>query len=370
MGFRGIKLLLTLLMFVMVFPVQRAAAQTERDLAQTVPSADLLRQSEYDAITFQPDGWTIGKVVSRKPYTVVVSVDRQSTNAVYKLQVWRGIAERKGDDLLTQWDLLGVNDGGQVVQVSVHNTETIPGYFAAISQVQFQGLSDITHYPWANLPTDPEAKAAQIPLIPSNGMIDTYGVLPSDGTVVLSNISDKVKPLLDMPSQVSAEGIARRDGIQSRSTIIVPSDIAHNKQRSYILDLMRQSIITGFPDHTFRPDNKLTYVEFITMLVRAFHVNMINDTGTGFTKMQGTWAEQDMNIALNSGLIQADTLLAHPNAPITRLVVIHMLDQVMQTMPIVYKPIVNETTFGDDITRADACKMLSLFLASEKIVIN
>lgn len=52
--------------------------------------------------------------------------------------------------------------------------------------------------------------------------------------------------------------------------VIVLTDIAKHWAKDYILDLIKDGVVAGYSDNTFRPDNPVTRAEFIKMVVNAF----------------------------------------------------------------------------------------------------
>jgi len=60
------------------------------------------------------------------------------------------------------------------------------------------------------------------------------------------------------------------------------------------------AIVTGYPDGTFKPDNKLTRAEAVTMINRAIKMSL-GDTAVTFnpTDIGGHWAEQEILAATN-----------------------------------------------------------------------
>jgi hypothetical protein len=392
---------------VVSLPIQSLLADSQRSLAEIIQLTDDERKSVYLNITFQTDGWKTGKVISRMPYSVIINEERQSAEIVYELQIWRGVAVRVEDDLLTRWDLLGLNAEGKVIQVSEDYRRALPGYFKAPSHNQFQTIQDINRYPWVNLPTDREARAAQIPPIPKDGSLDVYGILPREDSVVISALSDKVKPLLAIPAQIAGNQPLQPELHPDKDTDMdkgmsmsptIPADLTFHWAKNFIIDLMSQSILTGYSDQTIRPNGVLTKAEFITMFVRALRLELIDGTAAaGFVDMEGHWAEHEVDTALESGLVKAEPALFHPDSPISRLETVRMLGRAFQALPSAYKQelvpakiVLNDlqsvspedaeiiallTSEGiiagdpdgkfrpaDSLTRAEASKMLSLFL--------
>jgi hypothetical protein len=317
-------------------------AEWKQSFAQIIRLADDERKPAYLKMTFQPDGWTAGKVIHKKPYSVIVSADSLGADGViaYQLQIWRGIAARVEDDLLTEWDLLELDSSGKVIRVTEGYERALQGYFKAPSQNDFRTVEDVQRYPWANLPTDSEAKAAHIPLIPKDGSIDVYGILPREGSVAISNLADKVKPLLAIPAQILDKPPT---WWQSSPDIdlepAVPTDITSHWAKDFIIDLMKKSIIVGYEDQTIHPNSILTKAEFTAMLVRGLDLDLIDgsdESAAGFTDVLGHWAKHEVDIALESELIIAEPLY-DPDAPISRLETVRILARAFQTMQVAYK---------------------------------
>lgn len=67
-----------------------------------------------------------------------------------------------------------------------------------------------------------------------------------------------------------------------------------------INELASASVVNGYPDGTFKPDNSVTRAEFITMLMR-----IIGETGTSseFSDVKGHWAEKHIAKAAEYGYI-------------------------------------------------------------------
>ncbi|MCK4259859.1 MAG: S-layer homology domain-containing protein [Halanaerobiales bacterium] len=55
------------------------------------------------------------------------------------------------------------------------------------------------------------------------------------------------------------------------------TDIENHPAKGYISALVNEGIVTGFPDKTFRPEDKLTRAQVVTMLTRAFGLGKENN---------------------------------------------------------------------------------------------
>ena len=84
----------------------------------------------------------------------------------------------------------------------------------------------------------------------------------------------------------------------------------------YINELAAAGIVNGYPDGTFRPDNTVTRAEFVTMLMR-----IIGQEGgrNGFADVQGHWAEKYVAKAAEYGYVGGyPDGTFRPDASITR----------------------------------------------------
>ena len=95
----------------------------------------------------------------------------------------------------------------------------------------------------------------------------------------------------------------------------------------YIYNLFDQGIINGFPDGSFKPDNEVTYEQFIKMLVLTAGINV--DTSQTFTYEYtnfSSWARPFVNEAINNGIAtNQDISSIKGTTPISREVAVYML---------------------------------------------
>jgi hypothetical protein len=369
-----------------------ALAESKPSFAQIMRLADSERKPAYMKMAFQPDGWIAGKVLSRKPYSVIISADSAIVNGdiAYQLQIWRGVAMRVEDDLLTKWDLLELNAKGKVIQATEGYERALTGYFKAPSQYDFRTIEDVQRYPWANLPTDSEAKAAHIAPIPKDGSIDVYGILPREGSFAISKLEDKVKPLLVIPAQLLDRPPAWwQSSPDLNIEPAVPVDITSHWAKDFIIDLMKKSIIVGYEDQTIHPNGILTKAEFTAMLVRSLDLDLIDGsngsngnirsnridgsagmagflsdgTVAGFTDMPGHWAKHEVDIALESELIKIDPFF-YPDAPISRVETVRIVANAFQTMQATYKqaaPLLTGSTIADGSSHGDSATVVPVW---------
>ena len=95
------------------------------------------------------------------------------------------------------------------------------------------------------------------------------------------------------------------------------SDVTDHWAEDYIWVLTENGIIEGYPDQTFKPDNKITRAEFVTILVRAFELE--SDTCKVFNDTANHWAKDFVAIAAANGVVggYSDTIFG-PDDNITR----------------------------------------------------
>ena len=68
-----------------------------------------------------------------------------------------------------------------------------------------------------------------------------------------------------------AYSLAKALNLKTRQTTKL-TDITNHPAEEYISALVAEEIITGYPDHTFRPQKKITRAEIITMLARGLNL--------------------------------------------------------------------------------------------------
>lgn len=79
-------------------------------------------------------------------------------------------------------------------------------------------------------------------------------------------------------------------------------DISASWAKSDIEALVKDGIINGYPDGTFRPENPVTRAEFARILARAFHYE--SSSRGDFGDIRNHWAEKDINALVEKGIIQ------------------------------------------------------------------
>jgi hypothetical protein len=94
-------------------------------------------------------------------------------------------------------------------------------------------------------------------------------------------------------------------------------DIIEHWISEYIDTIIERGIIFGYPDKTFKPDNKVTRGEFASMIIRTFEIDPIE--GNIFDDTLDNWAESSINGAVERGIITGyEDNTFKPDEPITR----------------------------------------------------
>jgi len=94
-------------------------------------------------------------------------------------------------------------------------------------------------------------------------------------------------------------------------------DVLEHWISDYINTIIERGIILGYPDKTFRPDNKVTRGEFASIIIRTFDIDPVE--GNIFDDTLDNWAESSINAAVGRGIIKGyEDNTFKPNIPITR----------------------------------------------------
>ncbi len=80
------------------------------------------------------------------------------------------------------------------------------------------------------------------------------------------------------------------------------TDIKGHWAEADIQELVKLGAISGYPDNTFQPDNRITRAEFVSILVRAFHLEAQSDTS--FTDTSAHWARHSIATAASLGIVR------------------------------------------------------------------
>lgn len=95
------------------------------------------------------------------------------------------------------------------------------------------------------------------------------------------------------------------------------TDIAGHWAEADIVRLVNLGAVGGYPDGTFRPNDKITRAEFVNILVKALKLEA--RTGKSFADTKGHWAEGAISTAAAWGIVDGyDVDHFGPNDPVTR----------------------------------------------------
>lgn len=83
---------------------------------------------------------------------------------------------------------------------------------------------------------------------------------------------------------------------------MVLTDIGGHWAETFIKELMAEGVISGYPDGTFRPDNHITRAEFVTILVKAFVLQVQPERD--FDDTADHWAAGAVAAAAHHGIVQ------------------------------------------------------------------
>ncbi|WP_161601366.1 S-layer homology domain-containing protein [Paenibacillus luteus] len=95
------------------------------------------------------------------------------------------------------------------------------------------------------------------------------------------------------------------------------TDIKGHWAEANIVELIKLGAISGYPDHTFKPNNKITRAEFVSVLVKAFNIEPKD--GKVYADTANHWAKTAISTAAEQGIVNgfSETTFG-PNEPITR----------------------------------------------------
>jgi hypothetical protein len=114
---------------------------------------------------------------------------------------------------------------------------------------------------------------------------------------------------------------------------------------SSITRLTSSGIINGYPDGTFKPENKITRGEFIKILVKSLGFELLS--GGVFSDMKGHWAESYVETAASNGIIIPLEIGPNfsPDSNITRIDMVTMMVRALKLDPLnVKSPFVDTVT--------------------------
>ncbi|WP_175480767.1 DUF2252 family protein [Paenibacillus sp. OK003] len=79
------------------------------------------------------------------------------------------------------------------------------------------------------------------------------------------------------------------------------TDLVGHWASGSIMDLVELGVIQGYPDNSFRPDKKITRAEFVTLIIKALHLQGFADKG--FADTTTHWAQDAISTAAGLGIV-------------------------------------------------------------------
>ncbi len=99
----------------------------------------------------------------------------------------------------------------------------------------------------------------------------------------------------------------------------------------WITEMQVRNVMTGYPDGSFRPDEKLTRAQMAVIFARLFNIDPL-DKAVPFTDVSGdSWYTKEVAALLDIGVLKADTLF-NPNALVTNEQFTAMLHRMLTYM--------------------------------------
>lgn len=271
------------------------------------------RAELYKQLTFSPGGWKVGDVVSAKPFAVVTEQTAQGDTAV---RVWTGVFFREKDDMTAYWDQLWIDSKGAVTNAHADIDEYLPGYFKAASQTSYLIREYAGKMPWIAIPTDAEAKAGGMALVPADGIVNYYHIAFTESApTIASGSTDSVRDMQQLPAAVPLIPVF------AESQAEVPADALGHWAEAFITDLLHKGIVNGYEDHTIRPQSSVTRGEFVALLVRGTGKSGSLKAASGYQDVASHWSGEWIGAAQAAGLMDAKPLAPsfQPDVRITRI---------------------------------------------------
>lgn len=105
---------------------------------------------------------------------------------------------------------------------------------------------------------------------------------------------------------------------------------------TYINDLCKKNIISGYSDRTFRPNNTLTRAQFTKIMINSMEYELIFDHQSFPDVPKSDWANPYVEAAIENGLLLKTEVGTHfnSNVPITREEMAVMIGRAMELSPV------------------------------------
>jgi hypothetical protein len=311
--------LLTAAMALTVFssslPVHsQEGASAEAKLQKAMGQDYILRAEAYKGMTFTPESWRVGDIISVKPYAVVTEITDQGYAAV---RVWTGVFFRENNDLTATWDEIWVDSKGSVSNAHAEIDEYLPGYFSSASHKTFFIREYAGKMPWLTIPTDAEAKSNGWQPIPGNGIVNHYEIRFTEWS---PEVADSSKTRIEEAKAVPASVPLIPEFVKNEK-VNVPTDAVGHWAENFMIDLLQKEIIDGYEDHTIRPQLSVTRGEFMALLVRGIGKGDLQTAAKGYQDVESHWTSPWIGAAQAAGLLDAkpQTPSFQPDIQITRM---------------------------------------------------
>jgi hypothetical protein len=133
-----------------------------------------------------------------------------------------------------------------------------------------------------------------------SAIVATLGQFPGVTDVQILVNGEKMDSLaghVDITEPLSPQGVYG-------SVFQVLDDVYQHWSGGAVGILMVLDVLDGYPDGTYKPDNKVTRAEFIKMLVEGLRLPYASGEAVPFADVTGKWHEDYVRRALASGLIK------------------------------------------------------------------
>ena len=113
-----------------------------------------------------------------------------------------------------------------------------------------------------------------------------------------------------------------------------------------ISNLVKQGIVDGYPDGTFKPDDTIARSEFSKLIQEQMNIKELENEEVVFEDIVGTWAEKRIKALEKKGIIKKEEYKEgyKPNEAMTR---VEMAKMIVRGLEVEIKE-VEKTTFKDD----------------------
>lgn len=114
--------------------------------------------------------------------------------------------------------------------------------------------------------------------------------------------------------------ILTSDNVKSEQPQIGEADFTDLKghwAEASVREMVKRGAINGYPDNSFKPDNQITRAEFVSVIIKAFHLQVKD--GTSFADTKDHWAKEAIATAAALGIVTGyDGNIFLPDEKITR----------------------------------------------------